>query len=197
MGTHGSYISRMCIHLIRSRFLAAIIATLFIAIPGHAIACMFFDYPDKNFWAFHATGIVDATVVGIDRMPLSKPGSLETSYQGPATWVLQLNVHNTLRGDASDIRLVATRFWHTSIVDEDNIRDLLGVRKEFAIVDSPSANSQLFSAKSVNQAILSRRGTFPPHDGFHVLDANGEPLDEIWEGSCVALPIFELGTFNK
>jgi len=106
----------------------------------------------------------------------------------PDPWVLKLNVHRTLRGDKLESREVATRIFNTTIVDGAFIADLVGQRMEFAIVDVPYAE---FS----DTFLGSETPAFPVQDGIHVLDANGEGIDEIWELLCQALPIFEIGTF--
>lgn len=187
----------MFLCFVRTRFLAATIAFSLATVSVQAEACMFIDPADERFWATHATSIVDATIVGFDEMPLTKRWSWGTSDQGATTWVLKLKVHKTIRGNDSDVRFVATRFWNTTIVDEVSISELVGRRREFALVDPSSSNSKLFSSKSAWDVISKDLNTFPRHDGFRVIGANGSPLDEIWEGQCVALPIFRRGTFDN
>ena len=95
----------------------AVAAVLWLMLVAQALSRMTFSNPDPGFWAKHATGIADATVVGFNQRQLSKKGSLEESYQGPATWVLTLQVHKTL-GDyildkaAPDSMVVSRRYRH-------------------------------------------------------------------------------------
>lgn len=174
----------------RTFFVASVILSFLALAPSQASACMGFNEPDDVYWSEHATVIVDATVSGFDRQLLTKPGATDVSFQGADTWVLELNVHNTLRGDEIDVRLVATRFFNTTIVDEEYLLDLVGERKEFALVSHPGTSSVKVNEKSLG-------AEFPLHDGFHVRDYSGKPIDEMWEGLCVALPIFDLGTFDR
>ena len=158
---------------------------------------MTFSNPDPGFWAKHATGIADATVVGFDQRQLSKKGSLEESYQGPATWVLTLQVHKTLRGNASGLHLVATRFWNTTTVDEAFVKALVGERREFAVVGFLGEEPSVFAYRTTPIAFPPDDAIMPHHDGFHVSDTDGRPPDEIWEGLCTALPMFDPGTFKR
>ena len=178
-----------------NRLIAAAVLSISMAV-GQVKACMVSVPPDADFWAEHATRIVDATAIAVERQPLTKPQSSEESDQGPTTWVLTLKVHRTLRSDPSDTRRVATRFSNTTTVDERFVRDILGDRKEFALVDFDAGTPSAFAADSQAFEFPPTDGILPPHDGFHVWDSHGEPLDEIWEGICITLPIFDLGTFG-
>ena len=183
-------------HFARSIRQAANAFLWLMMIASHANACTIFSRPDSRFWAEHATGIVDATVVSFEQRPLSGPGSSDESYQGPTTWVLTLHVHKTLRGHSSGTLLVATRFWNTTTVNEPFLRELLGDRREFALVGFYAEKSSVFAESTQQFEFPPEDNIMPPHDGFHVWDTDGEPLDEIWEGLCTSLPIFRLGTFK-
>jgi hypothetical protein len=187
----------MTIHFPRLRSSISAILFSLVAASGDARACMVFHKPDPGFWAEHATSIVDATVVAFDRQPLTKPGSSEESYQGSTTWVLTLNVHRTLRGSAAGTRLVATRFWNTTVVNETRVRGLLGEWREFALVEFDSGKSTVFAPTGEEFESLLESGLMSPHDGFHAWDRDGQPLAEIWEGFCTSLPVFDQGTFEN
>ena len=169
---------------------ASILSSLLAFAPSQSSACLVFAEPDDVYWSDQATVIVDATVSGFDRQLLTNSEATDVSFQGADTWVLVLNVHTTLRGDEIDVRLVATRFFNTTIVDEMYLLDLVGKRKEFALVSHPGTIPATVNVRSLGP-------DFPLHDGFHVRDRDGKPIDEMWEGLCVALPIFDLGTFGR
>lgn len=174
--------------LIRNLSTALAIVFLSVVFPSYVSACMIFGSPDSAYWSEHATSIVDATVYGFDQKPLTLVGQQETGTEYPDPWVLELRVHRTLRGDALDFREIATRVLNTTIVDKAYIANLVGQRSEFAILDVPYTN---FSGDIASLPQFD----FPPRNGAHVLDVNGEATDEIWELVCTALPIFDIGTF--
>ncbi|WP_298360002.1 hypothetical protein [uncultured Litoreibacter sp.] len=178
--------SKLVVRLLLS---AATITYSSLGFPNQARACMIFGQADPVYWSEHATSIVDATIFGYYQRPLARSGveHLESEYPDP--WVLKLNVHRTLRGDGLERREVATRFLNTTIVDEAFIAGFVGHRREFAIVDVPYVDFPSTFPASYTSSFLVQ-------DGVHVLDSNGEEIDEIWEHICMALPIFEIGTFE-
>lgn len=169
---------------------AAAIIFITSSLPNHAGACMVFSEADPAYWAEHSTSIVDATVYDFEQRPLVQGIRGETRSEYPNSWVLKLNVHKTLRGEMFEKREVATRFLNSTTVDEAFVSNLLGQRREIAIVGVPYAErSSTFPG--------SDEPDFLMQDGVHVFDANGDEIDEIWELLCVELPIFEAGTFEN
>ena len=175
------------------RFVAVMMLAGF---PRVADACMTFSQPDPVFWSEHATTIVDATVRDYSQQPLINPEAQEPTIEDYVTWVLELDIHRTLRGGPSDVRFIATRFWNTTIVDERYLEDLLGERREFALVGFRGTPSTAFTGTSDNSRFPYDDDLLPAHNGYHVFDKMGDPIDEIWEGLCTALPMFDLGTFE-
>ncbi|MEP3844614.1 MAG: hypothetical protein ABJM43_04650 [Paracoccaceae bacterium] len=168
----------------------AAIALSAVAFPSQMHACMLFDEPDPAFWSEHATSIVEASIYAFETRPLNWGKKQDTSVSYPDPWVLKLHVHRTIRGNSVEFREVATRILNTTIVDATYISDLIGHRREFAILDAPNSWS------------LETNGMLPennpPHlQDVYVVDAKGDPVGEIWELMCAALPIFEVGTFAE
>lgn len=176
--------------IVRKSAIAAIAGISLLVGSSQARACVVFSKADPNYWSEHATSIVDATVYAAVRKPLSKSGDPGTASEYPDTWVLKLLVHTTLRGEKREFEDVATRFFNTTIVDESYVLDLVGARREFAILDVPYSELSPFKENMSEPSGLQNRG-------IHVRDESGQELDEIWEGICTALPIFELGTFRR
>lgn len=143
---------------------------------------MLFGDADPAFWSEHATSIVEASMYGFEQKPLTWGEDQDTNVKYPDPWVLKLHVHRTIRGNPVEFREVATRILNTTIVDETYLSDLLGQRREFAILEASGMPPEYN----------------PPHlqDGY-VVDAKDDPIDEIWELMCAALPIFEVGTFAE
>lgn len=157
-------------------------------------ACYVIGDANKDFWNEHASVIVDATLSDFSLAPLLKPGSRDESGQRPTTWLLELNVHGVLRGSAEDQILVATRFAQTTIVNRVYLANLLGKRREYALVELSGETEGAFASDSESLFEKLEDGFLPQHDGFHVFSSNGEPVPELWEGLCSAPPVFPLGT---
>jgi hypothetical protein len=183
--------------VVRAVRLVATALLVLTATVNQTVACMIFVPADAEFWAANATTIVDATVVAVERQPLSKPGTTQEGFQGPSTWVLTLKVHKTQRGTPSALRLVATRFANTTTVDERFVRGIVGKRREFALVGFDAGATSVFLPAGQEIDFPPEDFRLPAHDGFHVRDARGQPIEELWEGICQSLPIFRRGTFGN
>ncbi|WP_299845321.1 hypothetical protein [uncultured Jannaschia sp.] len=184
----------MISEVLRKNIPALIIFSLLLAVPEGAKACAMFRQPDRDFWASNASAIVDATVVDVTQSLLIETEPSSSSSQKENTWILQLKVHDVIKGDTSDTLFVATRVWNTTIVDDRYVLGLVRLRREFALVSPADATSSDFlpmPRDELPEIVFSL-----PKNEFHALGENGEPLYELWEGLCTSLPIFRLGTFG-
>lgn len=182
--------------MISRRSFSTVTASLMILLGSMTAlqACYTIGDASGDFWNEHATVIVDATLADFSRAPLVMPGSIDEPYQGPTTWLLELDVHGVRRGSAVDQIFVATRFMQTTIVNRIYLSKLLGMRSEYALVAQSGETEGAFASDSENLFDKREDGFLPPHDGFHVLSSDGEPALELWEGFCIAPPIFPVGT---